>query len=50
MLAGTGVVSFITANLADRLRSLERRQEHMETSLEQIREHLTSVTQGPDTN
>ena len=61
MLAGIGVVSFITANIAayfvetdqetdlvDRLRSLEQRQERIEASLEQIQEHLTSGTQNPD--
>ena len=61
MLAGIGVVSFITANIAayfvesdqesdlvNRLRSLEQRQERIEASLGQIQEHLTSVTQNPD--
>ncbi len=61
MLAGIGVVSFITANIAayfvesdqesdvvDRLRSLEQRQERIEASLGQIKEHLTSGTQNPD--
>ena len=63
MLAGIGVVSFITANiaaffvesdqesdLADRLRSLEQRQERIEASLEQVREHLTNMTQSPETD
>ena len=61
MLARIGVVSFITANIAayfvetdqesdlvDRLRSLEQRQERIETSLEQIQERLTRETQNPD--
>ncbi len=63
MLAGIGVVSFITANiaaffvesdqesdLADRLKSLEQRQERMEASLGQIQEHLSNVTQSPETD
>ena len=61
MLAGIGVVSFITANIAayfvetdqeadlnDRLKSLEQRQERIEDSLGQIQEHLTRGTQDPD--
>ena len=63
MLAGIGVVSFITANiaaffvesdqesdLANRLKSLEQRQERMEASLGQIQEHLSNVTQSPETD
>ena len=61
MLAGIGVVSFITANIAayfvetdqesdivDRLRSLEQRQERIEAALGQIQEHLNPGTQDPD--
>lgn len=61
MLAGIGVVSFITANIAayfvesdqesdiiDRLWSLEQRQERIEASLGQIQEYLSRGTQDPD--
>lgn len=61
MLAGIGVVSFITANIAayfvgtdqepdivDRLRSLEQRQERIEASLGQIQKRLNSEAQSQD--
>lgn len=60
MLAGIGVVSFITASvaaffvesdqesdLADHLRSLEDRQGRMEDSLGQIKEQLSNVPPSP---
>ena len=62
-LAGIGVVSFITANiaafflesdqeseLANRLKALEQRQERKAASLEQIQEHLSNITQSPETD
>ena len=63
MLAGIGVVSFITASvaaffvesdqesdLANHLRSLEERQESIEASLEQIKERLDATPPTPGTD
>ena len=62
MLAGIGVVSFITANIAaffvesdqeldpaDRLRILEQGQERLGISLKQIQEHLSHMAQSSET-
>ena len=62
MLAGIGVVSFITANIAaffvesdqeldpaDRLRILEQGQERLGISLKQIQEHLSHMVRSSET-